>query len=302
MMPPRSAISSRILRSSVHSDAVAVSGPFVILVLAVAASLNIAAWVILTQTEVESVVLDPVAAATFGVIQPTLFVYAILGAVIGYLFWLRGLSLKAIGLSRGGLGVALMLVGGIWLVAQAITIIVALVTTGSVMPSQTLLTGGIGMLVGLLLAQVLGNALYEEVVYRGFLLTTLHAGFESRKTSWPFITALVLSQTAFALVHVPSRLVEGIGGVSLATNLVFVFAIGIGFALLYYRTRNLYLVIGVHSLLNYPTVAFGSDAVASLTVAILSVTVFAVWPAIERRLPVSVLDTVEQSADVRPRL
>ena len=129
----------------------------------------------------------------------------------------------------------------------------------------------------------------------------VHVPFVSSGRSRPFLAALVLSQTIFALVHVPSRLVDGVGGVSLATNLTLVLASGLVFALLYYRTRNLLLVVGVHALLNYPTVVLGSEAVASLVVATLSLVLLVAWPALERRFSVPQTERTVTPTEARPR-
>ena len=284
MIPLRSAASNRGVWPPIINHTVAVPGAFVALVVLAAAALNVAAWTVLTETEVRAVVLDPIESMTAGIVQPTFLVYAVLGAVIASLFWARGYGPGLVGLRRKDLRTAIVIVGGVWLVAQITTIVVSVATTGTVLLAPTLATGGLWTLLGLFLAQVLGNALYEEVLYRGFLLTALHACFVKRMRNRPFIAALVLSQSIFALVHVPSRLVAGVVGMPLAANLLVVFLTGIGFALLYYRTRNLLLVVGVHALLNYPTVVFGTEQVAILTVVAVSLVLVVTWPLLEERL------------------
>lgn len=286
---------------SVPDYAVPTSGPFIALVVAVATVLTIGVWTLITRTAIRSTLLNPAATATAGLLQPTLLVYAVFGLVVGTLLWTRGFGPQTVGLHRKDVRVALVVGLGVWLVAQAASVAVALVTVGSVPLSATLVAGGAGTLLGLLIAQLFGNALYEEALYRGFLLTTLHARFVSSGRPRPFLAALVLSQTIFALVHVPSRLVDGVGGVSLAANLTFVLASGLVFALLYYRTRNLLLVVGIHALLNYPTVVLGSEAIASLAVAILSLVLLVAWPALERRLPVPQTEGTVTPTKARPR-
>lgn len=302
MVPIRSAASNRGVWQPIINHTVAVPGAFVALVVLAAAALNVAAWTVLTETGVRAAVLDPIASMTAGVVQPTLLVYAVFGVVIASLFWARGYGPGLVGLRRKDLRTAIVIVGGVWLVAQTTTIVVSVATTRTVLLAPTLATGGLWTLLGLFLAQVLGNALYEEVLYRGFLLTALHARFVKRMRNRPFIAALVLSQSIFALVHVPSRFVEGVVGMPLAANLFVVFLTGIGFALLYYRTRNLLLVVGVHALLNYPTVVFGTEQVAILTVVAVSLVLVVTWPLLEERLQAGITESADQPAAARPPL
>ncbi|WP_193310424.1 CPBP family intramembrane glutamic endopeptidase [Halorubrum halophilum] len=302
MIPIRSAASNRGVWPPIINHTVAVPGAFVALVVLAAAALNVAAWTVLTETGVRAAVLDPIASMTAGVVQPTFLVYAVFGVVIASLFWARGYAPGLVGLRRKDLRTAIVIVGGVWLVAQTTTIVVSVATTGTVLLAPTLATGGLWTLLGLFLAQVLGNALYEEVLYRGFLLTALHARFVKHMRNWPFIAALALSQSIFALVHVPSRLVEDVVGISLAANLFVVFLTGIGFALLYYRTRNLLLVVGVHALLNYPTVVFGTEQVAILTVVAVSLVLVVTWPLLEKRLQAGITESADQPAAARPPL
>jgi membrane protease YdiL (CAAX protease family) len=301
MSHPSSSEQERSTGLSVPDYAVPTSGPFIALVVAVAAGLTVGGWALITRTAIRSTLLNPVATATAGLLQPTLLVYAVFALVVSTLLWAQGFGPQTVGLHRRDVRVALVVGLAVWVVAQTASVVVALVTVGSVPPSATLVSDGAGTLLGLLIAQLFGNALYEEALYRGFLLTTLHARFVSSGRSRPFLAALVLSQTIFALVHVPSRLVDGVGGVSLATNLTLVLASGLVFALLYYRTRNLLLVVGVHALLNYPTVVLGSEAVASLVVATLSLVLLVAWPALERRFSVPQTERTVTPTEARPR-
>jgi hypothetical protein len=66
---------------------------------------------------------------------------------------------------------------------------------------------GVGAILGLLVAQLFGNALYEGVLFRAVLLDRLVLKLRDRR--WGFPLALVGSQTIFALLHVPNRLLQG---------------------------------------------------------------------------------------------
>src|SRR5690606_18076529 len=103
----------------------------------------------------------------------------------------------------------------------------------------------------LLLAQLLGNALYEEVAFRGFLLPQLFLKLRRLGVATAMVLAVVASQTLFSVAHVPNILwVRGAAPAELPSSLLPLFLMGLYFALLYLLTDNLFAVVGVHALNN----------------------------------------------------
>ena len=113
----------------------------------------------------------------------------------------------------------------------------------------------------LLLAQLIGNALYEEIAFRGFLLPQLVLKFRRLGIAAGIVLAVLVSQGLFALAHVPNRLwVTGLNPSQLPGALLPLFLLGLYFAMLYLLTGNLFAVIGVHALTNEPLLALvGAD-------------------------------------------
>ncbi|HEX7039859.1 MAG TPA: CPBP family intramembrane glutamic endopeptidase [Trueperaceae bacterium] len=112
----------------------------------------------------------------------------------------------------------------------------------------------------LLVSQLLGNALYEEVVFRGFLLPQLFLRFRRAGPALALTLAPAVSQAAFALAHAPNRLwVTGLPPGDLPGALLPLFAMGLFFALLYLLTDNLFAVVGVHALNNHPMLSLVAD-------------------------------------------
>ena len=108
----------------------------------------------------------------------------------------------------------------------------------------------------LLVAQFIGNALYEEVAFRGFLLPQLFIKFRRLGVAVGLVVAAVTSQALFALAHVPNRLwVTGLAPTELPMALLPLLILGLYFALLYLLTDNLLAVVGVHALNNEPLLA-----------------------------------------------
>jgi uncharacterized protein len=105
---------------------------------------------------------------------------------------------------------------------------------------------GIGNTTDYLVGQLFGNTFYEETVYRGFLLTQLYLKLSKAKIFF----SVLFSQTIFALMHVPNRLV-GNGGFSLG-DFVGLFISGLFFCIVFLLTKNLFAVMGFHTLGNMP--------------------------------------------------
>lgn len=86
------------------------------------------------------------------------------------------------------------------------------------------------------------QSLTEEIMCRGFLLTSL-----LKKTSLP--TAVLVSSTAFALLHVPSMLEADIQFA--IAGIVNIYLVSIAFSLLYIIRANIYIVGGLHCVWNF---------------------------------------------------
>lgn len=143
----------------------------------------------------------------------------------------------------------------LWGIAQMIHVIAGLLTYGEIRPNPDWTIYGVGFMIGLVLTQIFGNALFEEIAYRGFLFPQLYLHLTRlRNHPWKrFAVALLISQTAFALSHIPNRIYLGMTPTDIAIDLVMLVGWGILYTLLYLRTDNLFLVVGVHALGNTPT-------------------------------------------------
>lgn len=228
--------------------------------------------------------LRPIAVATNGLINETLIanLAIVIIEVVIVVMWLGKLKLADIGLIWSRLRTGLVFTFALWALVEIAEIAIGLIKTGTVKLNpdwnQYTLT-----LIGAFIAQALGNALREEIGYRGFLLPQLHLKFNAR---WPnhtrscLLLALVISQSAFAMMHIPIRL-YGAGHIT-AGELLRLFALGIVFAIIYLRTQNLFLAIGVHTLANAPTalVIPGVDMFLMLLIFTLLLVVF--WPILNR--------------------
>lgn len=198
-----------------------------------------------------------------GIIQPTLFFSSILFVIVifGILIRAGKLHVDDIGLSSSTLFDGILYTVGTWIFLQGILVIASLFTESGIMLSDTFKSQNCPKTLGILGGQLFGNAFVEEVMFRGFLLPQIYLklGGRSDTIEWSKLSAaIILSQLAFALIHIPNLERLTIPGGSSFIKLLTIFVMGVFFALFYVRTRNLFLCIGLHALINAPTPLFQS--------------------------------------------
>jgi hypothetical protein len=168
----------------------------------------------------------------------------------------------------------------VWAAIQVLGAAVAYVQTGTVALDPLWSTAGVGAVLGLLVAQLFGNALFEEVLYRAVLLDQLVLKLRDRRRG--FLLALVGSQAVFSLLHVPNRLYQGFPLDALLVSLGMLFLMGLLFALVYHRTGNLFVAVGVHAVGNAPTMLVEAPVSGNFLAIVLAVVLVAVWPLLAR--------------------
>lgn len=230
--------------------------------------------------------LQPIYDVTNGLVQTTLLVNLLLLVVIvgGVILGLGQLRPRDIGLVREDLWIGLGITAGTWILMQSTGVVAVLVQGRSLGFDESWATIGATAVFGGFLAQILGNALYEEIVYRAFLLPQLTQKFRHRMIKQSprtvFVFALLVSQSVFGIIHIPSRLAQGATVGDLPLLLLGPFLIGVLFALVYYRTGNLFVTVGLHALVNDPVLVVNAGAIALFPILFVLLAVLLVWPSI----------------------
>lgn len=234
--------------------------------------------------------LDPVDRATHGFINQTLIANLMLLAVIvgGIILGLGRLRPHDVGLRAARIGPAALAVALIWLAMQVATGLWNLAGGHGLPIDPAWARFGALTVLGTLLSQLFGNALYEEVMWRGVVLPQLYRRFAARGRHGPargllvgaLVAALVVSQGLFALRHIPVNVWNGVSAGELATTIASIFVLGVIFAALYLRTRNLFVVVGVHALWDAPTTLFASGFVPAHLVLVLIALILLLWPRV----------------------
>ena len=228
--------------------------------------------------------LDPIEIFTRGLINVTLIVN--LGLItVGYLIiiWKNDINGKDLGIIKSKVILGIIITAVFWGVLQILNLVVMLIQVQAVDLDPTWEIYGFLPYFGDFIAQIFGNAFYEEMIFRGFLIPQFYFLFKkeeksSRKT---LIQALFASQVLFALKHVPIRLLSG-SGIFIIFSIILLLGIGFIFALIYLRTDNLFIAIGLHSIFNVSLSIFNVNNTINIFILIFILLIF--WPKIENRI------------------
>lgn len=198
---------------------------------------------------------------TFGLVEPTLVGSLVVLAAFGAAALGPGrLRLEDLGWVKAHLAPALWATAGFWLAMQGVLAAVLLFSGEPFSLHLHWMQRGPGGSVGALLAQALGNALAEEIAFRGFFLTQLALKFDRPAAKAPRLAAALLSSALFALSHLPNRLfLFEMSGWEMAQDQLRLFVMGLLFSALYLMTGNLFVATGFHVLANQPAPLFAAE-------------------------------------------
>lgn len=208
----------------------------------------------------------------------------IAGPIVGVLLWYEKLSLQDIGIVWGKLPLAILLWVGIWLLVQGIELVAGLLLRGNAKIDPAWSGGGLAI-VGLLAGHLFGTALYEEMAFRGFLLRQCFLnlqGWSKNRQVLLASVAILISQLAFTLFHVPWKLMTQMWSASTMGELSGVLLTGIVYSLLYLRTDNLFLVMGIHALGNAPTSLIAPTIGTPNLLLLFTVVIWILWPRMNK--------------------
>ncbi|HUF00542.1 MAG TPA: CPBP family intramembrane glutamic endopeptidase [Anaerolineales bacterium] len=196
---------------------------------------------------------DPIARATGSLIDATLqanLLNILLFSLI--VFGWGKLGPADVGLEWGKLAQGLSLTALLWLATQAIILLINWIN-GDIHLDPAWSERGVTTILGGLIAQLAGNAFFEEMNYRGFYLGQFYLKIRNpngrRRLTWAILSMLGL----FILSHIPNRIFSGYTLADIPLDFALLFIWGLFFTAVYLISGNLFLAIGVHALLNRPT-------------------------------------------------
>lgn len=192
-------------------------------------------------------------------------------------------QLDDVGLHRDYLGRGVGVVAMIWGASQVIGVLPRVVANRPVLLDHDFEYGSRWELAGQFFS-ALGNATLEEVAFRGFLLVQLYLLLnrnnrdEEAGMAWAAIITVIVANLAVLPRTLPYPSLE-----VAATDQAILLLGGLFLCWLYFRTRNLFFVIGVHALLIAPSPVVagprgGGAWYQPLVVAILATVWGLLWP------------------------
>jgi membrane protease YdiL (CAAX protease family) len=191
-------------------------------------------------------------ATTHGLVAPNLVLNSVhLAIVASIIFCLGRLCCNDVGWRAKSLPAALAMVCGMWL-AMNLGLAASAWLSGGEPCWNSLWRERPGYALGNWLGGLLGTGLKEETIYRGlllpqfFLLTRWRCG-----PRLAMAAALIASQALFAIGHLPAQAWNHqLTGTEVAAGQVRLFVMGLVFAGVYLATGNLFVVVGLHTLVN----------------------------------------------------
>ncbi len=166
----------------------------------------------------------------------------------------------------------LLLALAVWALSQLSLVIVGLGRHGSI----SLYAGWAdpAAMVAPLLRRFLTDVFAEEMFWRGVFFLWLLRTLESRRWQDPVTrmgAALLGSQILFGITRLPAQLLDpSVRAIPPGPALVVFTLTGMFYALIYYRTQNLWLVMCLHALSLWPLPIFAFDVDPSKLVVLIS--------------------------------
>jgi membrane protease YdiL (CAAX protease family) len=113
----------------------------------------------------------------------------------------------------------------------------------------------------------------EELLFRGYILEGIQRHFARGEGRRRTVAAVLISSMIFSLWHIPQKLFQMAAGnetiESSLLGLVVAFILGIGFAYLFIRARNIILVGLVHGLMDFPLIGFSAQISPFILIAVI---------------------------------
>ena len=213
------------------------------------------------------------------VIFAGILVVAIGGCAIGF----GRLRPRDVGLRLNKLGQAVVVVACVWIVIQTAHAAAGLANHGSVRLDVAWQRFGVTDRLLWFGVMLLGTALAEETIFRGFFFPQLYLKCSGslRRRFW---VAGIAAAILFGLFHVPRHIAfSEMSAIGLSARILIHALGGLLATALYVRTRNLWLVVGLHGLDNAPTRLVASPMPSEPVLLLVELVLLVSWPWLMRR-------------------
>ncbi|MEM8486965.1 MAG: CPBP family glutamic-type intramembrane protease [Bacteroidota bacterium] len=220
---------------------------------------------------------------TSGVVD-SLFVLSIIKiafVVLGVVFWIGRFRGRHLGLGWSKLKEGLIATFFIWAILQAVQVAYGMVVSTEVGYHIDWQQEGALKIIGAFILYAIGKAFFDELTYRGLLLPQLHLKCQRYLNLDARIIlglAVVISQTIYLIIQLPLISLFISTGFSSVMTLTSLFFLSILNALIYLRTKNLYITIGMHAIWFQPIFVASPAVPHTFILVLLAIGFILVWP------------------------
>ena len=213
------------------------------------------AWVI--WGTVPSTIYQPVGTATRWLVNSVFLDYLVALIIIVFFILMVAGKMKSrdIGIQWKLLPQAIFVVLVFWALLQLCGILINQLSGGNLGFSSHWAKQGLTISIGEYIGQFFGCTPFEEIIFRGFLLPQIFLKLQNTKlqnhTLRRLIISLVISQMVFALWHIPHLVSNGDSLLSVIIWVLYIFTEAILLSLIYLRTGNLFICMGIHAMINF---------------------------------------------------
>ncbi|MEZ4700164.1 MAG: CPBP family intramembrane glutamic endopeptidase [Rhodothermales bacterium] len=245
--------------------------------------------------------LDAIQDISSGMVGPLLSLSFIKIAfiVVGVVIWIGRFKPRELGLWVRNIPAGILTTVFLWAAMQASMMLAAFLSQGFVRFSDAM--EGLNPLwsMATLVVFALSKAMFDEITYRGLLLPQLHTKLQRYvpfSTGINLILAVLISQLIYVIIQIP--LIDfGEGNeYHLTSAIVSVFSLSILNALIFLRTKNLYIAVGVHALWYAIALFAETDFPPRIALATLVILLIAIWPLLPDRRTVLYAQPLEDQS------
>ena len=187
------------------------------------------------------------------------------------------LRLHDLGWQRRKLKAGFLTLFGAWVTLQMVITLIALLAGNGIAWHPFWVEFPKLVVIGWLVGHLLGTAVIEDTVYRGFLLPQLFLWLGKRRGR--VAIAVFVSQLIFTLSHIPQWIEYGMD-TPLLPGIVLL--LGLIFTAIFLLTDNLFVVMAFHALHDAPTALLASPVDPHLLMLFIEIA-FIIWVWLQRR-------------------
>jgi hypothetical protein len=183
-----------------------------------------------------------------GIIRGDLLINFYLFSIVVVSSTLSGLSLSDIGLSLKDIEHGVLITSVYFILFNVIAIILSIVFHKDILIEYDSIKQNANSVIGGAISQFFGNALFEEVFWRGFLLVQLTKVFHkiTKKTILALAVSAIIGSVIFAYGHSHGTGFQGLG---MERSFALIVS-GISFCVMYLLFNNIFSIIGIHAITN----------------------------------------------------